>query len=441
GGTNILNFTAYSTTVGVTLTGSNAFGYSGTTSGSPNPTGGFAEITQIDTTANSNTLTLANGIASTVTINSSLPVNLFNLTVNVSGAPDLVFTGISIVNGGTGVTNTLISGESTNNIWTLTSLNGGTYYDGQLLTFSNFGNLIGGSGSDVFGGTSGGISGTLNGGAGINSLNYSGYAGTVLVNLADDSATGIYGGAAGGFSNIQVLTGNGANTTLTGPGGINAWHITGLNTGDINNPSNFSFAQVWNLTGGGSQDTYIFSDGQGVQGTLTGGTDGILDYHLYTSAVTVNLGNNTATGTGGISGIHGLIGANSGSNLTTLISGSGSNIWDITGTNAGDLNGPGNFSFTQVQNLTGGSGADSFTLSGTGNIGGLISGGGGSDTLIGNNLTNAWAITGSNSGTLTDSNGTNNFSGIANLTGGTGNDSFTLSGTGNIGGLIGGGGG
>ena len=70
----------------------------------------------------SNTLTLANGIATAVTIDSSVPTNLFMLTVNDGGPTNLIFNNISTVNGGTGVTNTLISGEGTTSIWDITSL-------------------------------------------------------------------------------------------------------------------------------------------------------------------------------------------------------------------------------------------------------------------------------------------------------------------------------
>ncbi|MGH3237474.1 MAG: beta strand repeat-containing protein, partial [Streptosporangiaceae bacterium] len=171
GGNNVLDFSAYSTAVAIMLTGSNPFGYSGSTSATPpnpNPTGGFAQITQIDAPASlANTLALQNGIASTVTINSSVPTNLFNLTVNVSGAPNLVFSNIGTVNGGTGVSNTLISGEATSNIWTLTSANGGSYNDGQNLIFSNFADLIGGSGNDNFMLAGGSVT-SINGGAGSN---------------------------------------------------------------------------------------------------------------------------------------------------------------------------------------------------------------------------------------------------------------------------------
>ena len=239
-------------------------------------------------------------------------------TFNLDNA-SITATNFTITGGGG---NDILMGLAIGNYtWNLTGTDSGNLKvtgGGVLVNaFTGIENLTGGAGNDTFAFVTGGsLSGTLDGGGGSNRLDYSGFGGAVTINLSNSAATAINGGAANGFNNIQALTGSGANTTLTGPSGINSWDITGLNAGDINGPGSFNFAQVWNLTGAGSQDTFIFSDGQGVQGTITGGADGILDYHLYTSAVTVNLSTNTATGTGGISGIKGLTGTNFGLNLT-----------------------------------------------------------------------------------------------------------------------------
>src|SRR5688500_11637747 len=105
----------------------------------------------------------------------------------------------------------------------------------------------------------------------------------------------------------------------------------------------------------------------------------------------------------------------------------GTNTWLINASNAGSLNT--STTFTQVENLTGGTGADSFTLSATGNVSGTIAGGLGTDTLTGNDLTSTWSISAANAGTLNDANGTNTFAGIESLVGGTAQDSFTLQST------------
>ncbi|MGB9428303.1 MAG: hypothetical protein WCC11_00245, partial [Gammaproteobacteria bacterium] len=316
----------------------------------------------------------------------SAVINVATLTATSGTGTDIfdlhnagITAGTFTITGGGG-NDTLVGPTAGTYIWNINAANTGKLSFSNL-HFTGIGNLIGGAGNDTFAFASGGsLSGTVDGGGGVNTLDYSAFGSAVAVNLSNNSSTAINGGAAGGFSNIEALTGNGAGTTLTGPGGINNWDITGLNAGDINGPGNFSFTQVWNLTGAGSQDTFIFSDGKGVQGVISGGPDGILDYHLYTSAVSVNLGTDTATGTGGISGITSLTGTTSGSNLTTLIGTNANNVWTITGTNAGNLNG--SFTFVNVENLTGGSGNDSFVFDNGALVTGIVDGGPGGNNIL-----------------------------------------------------------
>ena len=75
--------------------------------------------------------------------------------------------------------------------------------------------------------------------------------------------------------------------------------------------------------------------------------------------------------------------------------------------------------FASFENLTGGSANDNFVLSG-GTISGAINGGGGSDTLAGSTT---YSITGANAGIAT---GVASFTSIETLTGTGGNDTFTL---------------
>jgi hypothetical protein len=67
-----------------------------------------------------------------------------------------------------------------------------------------------------------------------------------------------------------------------------------------------------------------------------------------------------------------------GSGINTLVGGNVPNLWAITGTNAGQV---GSVAFTSIQNLVGGSGADTFKFSDQAGVTGNIDGGGGINTL------------------------------------------------------------
>jgi len=96
------------------------------------------------------------------------------------------------------------------------------------------------------------------------------------------------------------------------------------------------------------------------------------------------------------------------------------NTWIVTGNNSGDVNG--NF-FSSIESLIGGSGLDTFNV--TDGFSGSIDGGAGDDSLtILGEQDNTWTVTGNNSG---DVNG-NLFSSIESLIGGSGADTFNITG-------------
>ena len=207
-------------------------------------------------------------------------------------------------------------------------------------------NLVGGTGNDTFKfvGTAPSLSGTISGGLGKNSLDYSGFTAAATVNLQTLAATGLNSGASGGFSGIASLVGNpNASDTLIGPNTATAWAVTSLDAGKA---GTFVFKGIANLVGGSGDDTFKISNGAGVGGSLNGGGGtNALDYSLWNTGLTVNLGSGAATAiTGGVS------------NITILTGGSGSDV--LTGGAGTDL-------------IRGGSGTDS------------ILGGSGADILIG----------------------------------------------------------
>src|SRR5207248_8571428 len=109
--------------------------------------------------------------------------------------------------------------------------------------------------------------------------------------------------------------------TLVGANTDNTWTITASNAGNFN--GTITFTSMESLTGGSGVDRFGFANGAGVAGTINGGGGGnFLDYALYTTSVTVNLGTGSATGaTGGVSNVANVFGGSAGDTLT----GDGSN--------------------------------------------------------------------------------------------------------------------
>ena len=266
--------------------------------------------------------------------------------------------------------------------------------------FTDIQNLTGGSGIDNF--TFNGafqITGSINGEAGTstiispNLINAWTISGSKAGTLNPTGASG-----ATSFSDITNITGGSNNDTITGPNAINAWTITGTNIGTL---LDINFISIEKLVGGTDTDTFTF------------------------------------IGTPQISGIGGIgIDGNGGTN--TIIGPDITNAWTITADDAGTLTptGAGATVFTDIQNLTGGSGTDNFTFNGAFQVT-AINGNVGTNTITGPNVTNAWVITADDAGTLTPTGaGATLFTDIQNLTGGSGTDNFTFNGAFQITGAI-----
>jgi hypothetical protein len=276
-----------------------------------------------------------------------------------------------------------------------------------------------------------------------------------------------------GLNSVAALTlQGGGNDTLTGPNQTNTWDLTGHNAGTLDGTP---FSGMKNLTGGTAADTFTFLRGGSVSGLIDGGASGTLDYSQLTNAIAVTLvagGTNKATFTGGWQNIAAILGSSAATN--SLTGGNTSNTWDVSGANAGSLNG---MTFSNFATLMGGSGTDDFVFLAGGSLSGRINGGAGSntldesqygspvtvnlatrtatglggtwaniqsfaatgnqlqDTLIGPNSSIIWSLTGGDSGTV----GTFSFTGFADLTGGSGNDTFQFGPNGNLNGSIDGG--
>jgi len=380
---------------------------------------------------------------------SAVTVNRLLLTATGTGG----YRGIEVVAGGS-ASDTLVSANAANT-WNLTAANAGNIGGAGVFAFSAIENLTGGTSADTFVfGDGVAMSGTVDGSAGIDTLNYTAYVTPVTVNRQALSATG-----TGGYVSVESVVGGSASDTLTGPNVASTWNLTANNAGNVG--AAFTFNGIENLSGGSAADTFVFADGVGVAGTIDGSTGyDTLDYTAYTTAVTVDRQAGTATGTGGYANVEHVVG---GSASDTLIG--RNSTWHITDNNAGDIDGAGVFDFESMENLRGTGSDDTFVLSDGKSVSGSVDGAGGhdtldysayttpvtlnremltasgtagyasieafvggsaSDTLVGGNVANTWDVTGSNAGNIGGA-GVFDFSGVENLTGGTDADAFVLS--------------
>jgi hypothetical protein len=116
-------------------------------------------------------------------------------------------------------------------------------------------------------------------------------------------------------NNIETLIGGSGSDVLVGLNQPNTWAITENNAGSLN--GGLTFNSIEYLTGGSGSDQFVFSDGKGVSGTIDGKAGAnTLDYSGYSTAVTVNLGSCTATGTGAVGNFSNIIGGSAGDSLT-----------------------------------------------------------------------------------------------------------------------------
>jgi Ca2+-binding RTX toxin-like protein len=146
--------------------------------------------------------------------NLTTPVTLDLQTHSATGIGGS-FMNIQGLIGGQGI-NTLI-GPDSNSVWTLTGLNAGNVAG---FTFGSFQNLVGGSGDDRFVFLTGaGVSGSIDGGGGTNTLDYSQDVGDVVVDLLLGAATGV----GQGVKNIQNLVGSIGNDLFVGTPGPNTF--------------------------------------------------------------------------------------------------------------------------------------------------------------------------------------------------------------------------
>ncbi|MEQ9356080.1 CHAT domain-containing protein [Coleofasciculus chthonoplastes] len=269
---------------------------------------GFSTIT-IGRTDGTGTVTLKDGVT-------------INLPVNIAGGSTLV-------------------GQNQDTTWNITDANQGNLNSifANGLSFSNIENLIGGTANDTFIFSNGvRFSGNVDGGAGNLSLRgdeidvtgtISG-SGTLTIEPETVSQEIQIGGTdsgstttldltetklsqlQGNFSTITIGSPDGTGTvtlkdgvnfnapvtlaggsTLVGQNQDTTWNITDTNQGNLNNSTltnGLSFSNIENLIGGTANDTFTFSNGATLTGTIndSGGTS-LLDYSNTSTPLSVNI--------------------------------------------------------------------------------------------------------------------------------------------------------
>jgi hypothetical protein len=142
-----------------------------------------------------------------------------NIYTGAGGAAVYAHSNVNPINlVGNSSSNSYLNASDAANIWVITGHDSGNLNSPNgNLTFSGIRNLWGGNGADTFlfyDGAS--VDGAINGGGGTNTLDYSGYSSSVIVDLQTGFATGV----GGGVWNIQNVNG-GTSRTAAGPGVYN----------------------------------------------------------------------------------------------------------------------------------------------------------------------------------------------------------------------------
>jgi hypothetical protein len=303
------------------------------TGGSATDTFAFANNTaaisgKLNGGAGNNTLDFS---ARTTAVSVTLATTGLNKATAVGGT----FTNITSIVGSSATTDKL-TGPNAPTTWTVSGANAGTVGG---LAFSGFENLTGGSAADTFAFTgAGSISGNVNGGAGVNTIDVSGYGSPATINLQTKKATPV----AGTLSNFTHFVGDNSTSTLVGANTTNTWSISATNQGTV---GSISFSGFANLTGGTGNDTFKLANGAGVTGTIDGGAGvNILDDSAYLTDVVIDLRAGTATNVGGIANILDAVGGAGddilvGNGLANVLTGNGGNNLLIGGGGAATLTG------------------------------------------------------------------------------------------------------
>ncbi|MFN5949592.1 MAG: hypothetical protein ACK43N_13940, partial [Pirellulaceae bacterium] len=159
---------------------------------------------------------------------------------------------MAIIVGGTGI-DTLVGPVATNR-WTISGANTGTWQTGaSVVSFSGVENLTGNSSVDTFVvESSGTLTGTINGGTGIDELNLSARAGMLDFRLGTVASLV---GVLGGYTLVEQVLGNGVSgSRVAGANVATSWSTTA--SGQIV-VGGVTYSSVAIIVGGTGIDTLV----------------------------------------------------------------------------------------------------------------------------------------------------------------------------------------
>ena len=332
-------------------------------------------------------------------------------------------TGVGVTYDGGGGTDSLevTLGE---NLWNLTGTGTGTV--NSTLAFLGLETLRGGSGNDQFVfANAGRLTGLLHGGAGEDTLNLAAKTTANTINLQTNTAT-----STGGISGFESFI-SGSISTITdiliGPNSVTNWTINAANAGNLSSSptGTVNFSGFDSLTGGTAVDTFVVTNSGSLSKTLTGGTAAGVTDTLNLSAKSTALDFRLEATTSSIPGTVGAyIGFESvtGNSLpdtkVTRVNNT-TTAWAVT--TAGQIT-VSSVTYANVSNIVGGLGVDSLT-----------------GPSLASPEVASWTLNSAGGGILALPAANISFIGMNNLTGGTGADTFEILPTGSLSGAINGG--
>ena len=260
----------------------------------------------IDGGAGADTINVGNGITISGPVSGGTGTDTLNFSA-VAGATNVALTAAGTNDGvqgiddviGSGTSGGTLTGSAGNDTFGVTGTDAGSVTVGSnTVTFSQFQNLAGGAGNDTFI-INAALTGSVNGGTGADIL-----AGTLIdaVTLTGSTADGYAGNEtdiSGGFSNIDVLTGNAGS--LTGENVSSTWTVNGAGTStydDGGTPTNtLTISGFSTLIGGSNADGFNVTGASTVNLAGGAGNDAFTVNAPLTGSIDGGTGTDTVSGT------------------------------------------------------------------------------------------------------------------------------------------------